>query len=164
MSDMPNVILSLGSNKGNRLLLLTKALAELEKCGWKIIKKSRVWETAPWGMRDQPRFLNMCVMTETELCLEDMIRLIKDIERRLGRKESKKWGPREIDIDIITVENTVLRSEQLSVPHPRMQDRAFVLVPLREIDPEFIHPVTKKTVDEMIGELPPENMEWIIKL
>ena len=86
----------------------------------------------------------------------------KTIEERLGKIKNVKWGPRNIDIDIIAIGELVLETPELSVPHPHMHERAFVLIPLREITPNFRHPITGRTLDEMICALPPEKMEWII--
>ena len=162
MPEKKKVFMSLGSNTGNRLIILTKALSELERSGFCIINRSKIWETSPWGFTDQPRFLNMCLCAETELTPEKMIKTIINIEIKLGRRRSIKWGPREIDIDIIAIGEMVIETPDLSVPHPHMHERTFVLIPLKEIAPQFRHPVTGKTLDEMIRELPAEKMEWII--
>ena len=162
MPEKKNILMSLGSNTGNRLIILTKALSELERSGFCIIDRSKIWETSPWGFTDQPRFLNMCLCAETELTSEEMIKTIKNLEIKLGRRQSIKWGPREIDIDIIAIGEMVIETPDLSVPHPHMHERTFVLIPLKEIAPQFRHPVTGKTLDEMILELPAEKMEWII--
>ncbi len=162
MPENMNVVLSLGSNTGNRLLMLTKALKELERNGFCIKKKSRIWETAPWGLTEQPRFLNMCVSAHTQLSPAEMLSTVKTIEKYLGRTKNIKWGPREIDIDIIAAGKLVIDVPELTIPHRHMHERTFVLIPLREIDPGFRHPVTGLSVDEMLSELPKEKMEWII--
>ena len=162
MPEKIKVLMSLGSNTGNRLIMLTKALSELERGGFCITDKSKIWETSPWGLTNQPRFLNMCICAETKFPPEEMIRTIKNIEKKLGRSKSIKWGPREIDIDIIAIGGLVIETPDLSVPHRHMHERTFVLIPLKEIDPQFRHPVTGKTLDEMICALPAEKMEWII--
>ncbi|MDD4159832.1 MAG: 2-amino-4-hydroxy-6-hydroxymethyldihydropteridine diphosphokinase [Synergistaceae bacterium] len=162
MHKKNKVLMSLGSNTGNRLIMLGKALSELERSGFCIIEKSKIWETSPWGITDQPRFLNMCICAETAMPPEEMIKTVKNIEKILGRSKSIKWGPREIDIDIIAIEGLVIKTSDLSVPHRYMHERTFVLIPLKEIAPLFRHPVTGKTLDEMISALPPEKMEWII--
>ena len=162
MPEKNKVLMSLGSNTGNRLNMLTKALSELEHDGFCIIDKSKIWETSPWGLTDQPRFLNMCISAETEMTPEEMISTVKNIEKKLGRSKKIKWGPREIDIDIIAIGELIIETPALSVPHRHMHERAFVLIPLKEIAPLFRHPVTWKTLDEMIGALPAEKMEWII--
>lgn len=156
------VLMSLGTNMGNRLIMLTKALSELGHSGFSIIDRSKIWETTPWGFTDQPRFLNMCVSAETGLSPEEMIKMIKTIEGRLDRIKNVKWGPRNIDIDIIAIDEMVIDTPELTVPHPYMHERAFVLIPLREVAPQFTHPMTGKTLEEMICALPLEKMEWII--
>ena len=162
MPEKARVLLSLGSNTGNRLLMLTKAQEELERRGFCITSRSRIWETFPWGLTDQPRFLNMCISAETELSPEEMLMTVKNIEVLLGRTKNLKWGPREIDIDIIAIEGFVIDRPEFKVPHSHMHERAFVLVPLREIAPCFRHPVTGMTPDEMLSLLPEEKMEWIV--
>ena len=163
MRENMRVLLSLGSNTGNRLLMLTKAMAELERNGFCIKIKSKIWETSPWGLTKQPRFLNMCLSAETSLTPEEMINAVKKIEKDLGRTKTIKWGPREIDSDIIAIGDLVINGPDLTVPHSHMRERTFVLIPLREIFPGFIHPVTGETPDEMLSLLPKEKMEWIIK-
>lgn len=162
MFKRKTVLMSLGSNKGNRLVMLTKAISELTRSGFCIIDKSKIWETTPWGFTEQPRFLNMCINTETDLSPDEMIKMVKTIEERLGKIKKVKWGPRNIDIDIIAIGDLILETPELSVPHPHMHERAFVLIPLREIAPQFRHPITGRTLEEMITALPPEKMEWII--
>ena len=162
MPEKARVLLSLGSNTGNRLLMLTKAQEELERRGFCITSRSRIWETFSWGLTDQPRFLNMCISAETELSPEEMLVTVKKIEVLLGRTKNIKWGPREIDIDIIAIEGFVIDRPEFKVPHSHMHERAFVLVSLREIAPCFRHPVTGMTPDEMLSLLPEEKMEWII--
>ena len=158
------VALALGSNVGNRLAALENAIAALSARGFHITAKSRVWETEPWGLVDQPPFLNMCLLAETELEPLETLRAVKDIEERLGRKERRRWGPREIDIDIIMAGETTLSSPELTIPHPLMHERAFVLVPLSEIAPDALHPLLKKSVSELLAALPAEKMTWIIQL
>ena len=158
------VALALGSNTGNRLAALESAIAALRARGFRITAKSRVWETEPWGLADQPPFLNMCLLAETELEPLDTLRAVKDIEKQLGRKKRCHWGPREIDIDIIMAGETTLSSPELTIPHQLMHERAFVLVPLSEIAPDALHPLLKKSVSELLAALPAEKMTWIIQM
>lgn len=158
------VILSLGSNLGNRLLMLERAIRALGASGFSILDKSRVWETAPWGVARQPRFLNMCLAASADLNPEEMLKAIKAIETSLGRKLSERWGPREIDIDIILLGEEIIDTPLLKVPHPLFHERAFVLVPLVEIAPQIVHPLLKKTAAELLACLPKEEMDWIIRI
>ncbi|MDO5563544.1 MAG: 2-amino-4-hydroxy-6-hydroxymethyldihydropteridine diphosphokinase, partial [Synergistaceae bacterium] len=121
------VVISLGSNLGNRLKNLGAAVNALRLCGFDIKDMSRVWETLPWGETNQPRFLNMCLTAKTDMSCDDMLVTIKKIEKELGRTETKHWGPREIDIDILLAGDEIYESEGLTIPHQLMQERAFVL-------------------------------------
>ncbi len=166
MSDT-RIFLALGSNLGNRLEHLKSALKYLEASGISIEAKSRVWEKAPWGKADQPAFLNMCVCARTELAPLALLRLLKNAEADLGRAESQHWGPREIDIDIIFFGSLVMNAPQLTIPHPYMLERGFVLKPLSEIAPDEEHPVAHKTVLESLTNLPDgalKDMVWISKI
>ncbi|OUO93979.1 2-amino-4-hydroxy-6-hydroxymethyldihydropteridine diphosphokinase [Cloacibacillus sp. An23] len=166
MSDK-RIFLAFGSNLGNRLEHLKAALKYLEEHGVRIESKSRVWETAPWGETDQPAFLNMCASARTDLDPFALLRLLKNAEADLGRRESSHWGPREIDIDIIFFGSLVMNDQKLTIPHPYMHERGFVLKPLSEIAPDEEHPVSHKTVSEMLSELPKaelENMVWISEI
>ena len=158
------VLLALGSNVGNRLAMLEKALKALDKAGLCITDKSRVWETEPWGVTDQPRFLNMCAKAKTELEPAELLAAVKGVEQELGREKRCHWGPREIDVDILLVGGETIDLPALKVPHPLMQERAFVLVPLAEIAPDAVHPMLRKTVRELLAALPPEKMSWIINI
>lgn len=160
--DRRKVAIALGSNMGNRLEMLRRALAEIESGGFEITAKSRVWETRPWGITDQPLFLNMCVIALSSLAPQKMLTGLKEAERRIGRKKGEHWGPRLIDIDILLIENETISGQELTVPHPRMHERRFVLAPLAEIAPDMLHPTLGKTVRELLSELPEEKMDWII--
>lgn len=142
-----NVYLSLGSNMGDKRANITAALGLINKHIGKIAKKSHLYETQPWGVEGQDPFLNIMVMSNTTLEPRALLEAITKIERELGRERKEKWGPRVIDIDIIFYGKRVIRDKGLEIPHPEMHKRAFVLVPMMEIDPEFEHPVFKAAMD-----------------
>ena len=110
-------------------------------------------ETEPWGVKDQPRFINMAIEVETGLDPKELLKIIKNVERELGRKKSSKWGPRIIDLDILLFEDLILKEDDLEIPHPSMHERDFVLKPLCEIAPDRIHPVLKKKICDLAQEL-----------
>lgn len=145
--------LSIGSNLGDRRHNCLEAIRLIEAEGIKVVKRSSLYETKPWGLKDQPDFINMVVCAETSLSPEELLKKLKFIEKKMGRKESKRWGPRLIDIDILFYDDLVIDSPELKIPHPYIKEREFVLLPLSEIEPEFVHPVLKKTVRELYREL-----------
>lgn len=151
---MNEVYLSLGSNEGNRLQWLSKAIQLLnERCG-DVVQQSPIYETAAWGITDQPAFLNMVVHLQTPHTAEQVLKGILDIETELGRQRSIKWGPRTLDIDILFFNDEVIDIEQLKVPHPYMQERRFTLAPFAAIAPDLVHPVLKKTISQLLEECP----------
>jgi 2-amino-4-hydroxy-6-hydroxymethyldihydropteridine diphosphokinase len=134
---MVTAYLSAGSNLGDRLGYLAAAVRRLETENTHVLKVSSVYETAPWGKTDQPAFLNIAVAVETQLSPADLLRHVMAIEQALGRVRIERWGPRTVDIDILLYGSDTIRTADLEVPHPRMAERAFVLVPLLEIAPEL---------------------------
>jgi 2-amino-4-hydroxy-6-hydroxymethyldihydropteridine diphosphokinase len=144
-----NVYLSLGSNVGNRREHILAAKALLHKRVGKIVKQSHVYETQPVGKTDQDPFLNTVVMLNTTLDPRQMLEEISKIERELGRERKEKWGPRTIDVDILFYGKRIVRDKGLEIPHPELHKRAFVLVPMMELDPELEHPVLGQAIDQL---------------
>jgi 2-amino-4-hydroxy-6-hydroxymethyldihydropteridine diphosphokinase len=123
----------------------------------KIGERSRTYETEPWGIADQPHFLNMVVSGETDLEPLALLRFLKGIERAMGRTRGIRYGPRVIDLDILFYEDRVINNEDLVVPHPRLAERRFVLVPLADIAPSWIHPALGGTIRELLSRLPDDG-------
>jgi 2-amino-4-hydroxy-6-hydroxymethyldihydropteridine diphosphokinase len=141
--------IGIGSNLGNRQENCLRAVEILEKRGIKVQKRSSLYETESWGVKDQPRFINMVVQIETTLKPNDLLRLLKDIEGEIGRQDSFHWGPRIIDLDILLFNTLVLNEENLHIPHPYLHEREFVLRPLNEIAPDVIHPVFHMSINKL---------------
>lgn len=155
--------LCLGSNSGDRLKLIEQAISLLNLAqDIKIIRNSALYETEPWGVKDQNWFLNMAVEVKTSLSPHDLLLKCMSIEKMLGRnrENERRWGERTIDIDIIFYDKEVLKTDILTIPHPRMHERAFVLVPLLELIPDFVHPVLNKSVTELYDDL--EEVEDVV--
>src|SRR6476620_4050605 len=142
------VYLALGSNLGDRLANLKQAIVALPP-QMEVSAKSSVYETPPWGYEDQPKFLNQVIKAKTYLDPEPLLKHLKRLEIALGRKESFPNGPRLIDMDILFYDDLVLNTAALVIPHPRLHERGFVLLPLMDINPELVHPINKKNVREM---------------
>jgi len=145
------IYLALGSNLGDRLENLKQAIAALPP-QMEVKAKSSVYETPPWGYEDQPKFLNQVIKAKTYLDPEPLLKHLKRLEVALGRQQSFPNGPRLIDMDIIFYDDLVLNSPSLVIPHPRLHERGFVLLPLMDISPDLVHPINKKSVREMAAE------------
>jgi 2-amino-4-hydroxy-6-hydroxymethyldihydropteridine diphosphokinase len=127
------VLLGLGGNLGDPAATIEAALARLDRGGARVLRRSGFYRTAPWGVPDQPDFVNLCAVAETALPPQALLALIHGIEADLGRERRERWGPRVIDIDILTYGDAAVDEPGLTIPHPRLTERAFVLVPLAEI-------------------------------
>lgn len=148
--------LLLGSNLGDRNRYLSVGRELLEKHG-RLLGASSVQESKAWGKVDQDDFLNQVILLESNLTPDRILHAIHEIEDALDRKRDIKWGPRTMDIDILYAENRIIKTEDLSVPHPLIAERQFTLVLLNEIAPDFIDPLTHKTSSEMLDELQVAN-------
>ena len=148
-----SIYLSLGSNLGDREAHLRAALGELEHI-ITIRKTSSLYATDPVGVTDQPEFVNCAVEAETVLGPNDLLAAVKRVERDLGRRPTFRWGPRVVDIDILLYDDLVLETPELTIPHPQMTVRAFVMLPLAEVAPDRIHPVQHRTIAELAAIVP----------
>ena len=153
------VYLSLGSNIGDRGAHLREAISRVQTTG-RITAISSLYETEPVEFTQQALFLNCAVGLETSLGPEDLMSRLLDFERELGRERVQKKGPRTIDIDILLFGNLVMNFPELTIPHPAMAKRRFVLAPLAEIAPDLVHPVLKKSVSKLLAELPAGQNVW----
>ncbi len=151
---MNNVFLLTGGNVGNRMENLALAKQRIELSIGELVKFSAIYETAAWGITDQPAFLNQVLQVKTPHNPEELLKLILGEEIQMGRQRFKKYGPRIIDIDILFYNQTVIKKPHLVIPHPEIQNRRFVLSPLAEICPKFLHPVFNKTIETLLAECP----------
>jgi len=149
---MNEVYLLTGGNMGNRSDYLSGAKLEIGyHCG-PVLRSSSVYETEAWGLEDQEPFLNQVLCIETNLTPEELMASIFRIEESFGRKRKERYGPRLIDIDILLYDDIIIDHPGLTIPHPRMQSRRFVLTPFAEIAPDKIHPVFKKSISTLLEE------------
>jgi 2-amino-4-hydroxy-6-hydroxymethyldihydropteridine diphosphokinase len=146
--------IGIGSNLDDRVHQCEEAIAEILKVDrHTLLAKSSFFKTEPVGYTLQDWFINGVVKVETDLEASDLLQSLKTIERQLGRVETFRWGPRSIDLDILFFDGTCIETPELQIPHPRLQERKFVLVPLAEIDSNLFHPVFKKTIQDLLNEL-----------
>lgn len=147
------VYIGLGSNIGDKEEYIIKAESEISKIrNTKVLKSSSLYKTEPWGIKDQDFFLNSVLEIQTSLNPSELLAELKRIELILGRKKREKWLEREIDIDLLFFGDFILEIENLKIPHPEISNRNFVLVPMCELKPGFVHPVLKKTVKELLND------------
>lgn len=145
--------IGIGSNLGDREGNCLKAIELMRERGISILKQSSPYETEPWGLTDQPKFINMAVEAETSRSPLKLLEVLKEIEKEMRRTEAVRWGPRVIDLDILLYGDLVLDEPDLKIPHPLMEEREFVLRPLAEIAPDVRHPVINKTMGELLKKL-----------
>ena len=148
------VYIALGSNVGDRAAMLERAMAAMNLAGIRVSQQSSFYVTEPVDAPGQARFLNAVVEAETSLLPLQLLHALLRIERELGRRRITPHGPRTIDLDILFYGSSVIRSKELQVPHPRLSERRFVLVPLAQIAPEFRHPALHKSITQLLAETP----------
>jgi 2-amino-4-hydroxy-6-hydroxymethyldihydropteridine diphosphokinase len=146
---MHTIYLALGANLGERAANLRSALSMLPP-EVRVLAESRVYETPPWGYTDQPAFLNMAVKAETNLAPQALLAFLKQVEAGVGRVPTFRYGPRSIDVDILFYDDLVMQTEMLTIPHPRLHERAFVLTPLMDLAPDLLHPALKRTLADLL--------------
>ena len=140
---------ALGSNLGDREANLNRAVELLKQRGVDVVKVSTFIETEPYGVTDQPRFLNGACMVKTELEPLELLRLLLSVEKEMGRVRLRHWGERNIDLDLLLFEDVLMDTEELRLPHPDMANRDFVMLPLAELVPDLKHPILQKTMLEL---------------
>ena len=151
---MNRTYLLLGSNIGNSQKQLSKAILNIEKKIGTIKRRSGIYQTAAWGKTDQPDFLNQVIIVETILTPAQTMQTILSIEKKMGRIRTQKNAPRIIDIDILFFDKKIITEKDLTVPHPAIQVRRFVLVPLNELSPNLVHPILKKSIHQLLLKCP----------
>lgn len=154
---MKGIYLSLGSNIGDRALNIAHAIEALPPRGIRVVRQSSLYETEPVELRAQEWFLNCVAEVETDLTPQELMEALLEIERSMGRMRLAPKGPRIIDLDILFFGSAIVRETGLEIPHPRMAERRFVLVPLAAIAPNAMHPVREKTIAELLAETPDES-------
>ena len=148
-----NIIILLGSNLGDRLANLQQAITSIASFST-ILQQSNIYQTAAWGNTDQADFLNQAIEIQTQQTAENLMHALLAIESQMGRVRLQKWEPRIIDLDIIFYESAIHTTDFIQIPHPEMQNRAFVLKPLLDLIPNFEHPILKQTISQLWEKCP----------
>ena len=147
---MYRIFVGVGSNLGERERFIDKAIDALKKLpGTKLVWTSSVYESEPWGNSNQGKFLNAVAEIESEFLPANLLKEVKSIEEKIGKRSADRWGPREIDIDILLYDGMVAETEEICVPHRELENRKFVLIPFKEIAPDVVHPVNGMTIEEL---------------
>ena len=158
---MSSYYLLAGTNQGDRTKNLKTALERISRHPVKIHEISSVYETEAWGKLDQDNFLNQAALVHTSLSAEDTLLKCKDIEKQMGSFKTETWGPRTIDIDVLFYNESIIDKENIKIPHPMIEKRNFVLIPLMEIAGDMVHPVLEKTIEELYEESNDSCEVWI---
>ncbi len=146
--------IGIGSNQRDAFANCTVAIDRICASGkTRLLKQSSYYRTEPWGYRDQDDFINLVIKIQTSYTAPELLVFLQSVERELGRVRTKPWGPRTIDLDILFYNNDIFTSPRLTIPHPHIGNRGFVLIPLEEIDPQLLHPVYRKTVTQLLDSL-----------
>jgi 2-amino-4-hydroxy-6-hydroxymethyldihydropteridine diphosphokinase len=157
-----HVFLSLGGNLGNTQEIFEACYPMIENKVGVILQQSSLYRTAAWGLQDQADFTNQVILVETTLNPHTILTEIQAIEKALGRERTITWGPRTLDLDILFIDQQIIQTTDLQVPHPHIQDRKFVLIPMEEIAGNFKHPVFKKSMIELLQETTDETAVSLI--
>jgi 2-amino-4-hydroxy-6-hydroxymethyldihydropteridine diphosphokinase len=148
---MTRVYVGLGSNLGDRQIFLGRALGMMRKLdATRLLRWSSAYETEPVGNKDQPVFLNLVAELDTNQSPDDFLRSLKLIEQQIGRSTTERWGPREIDLDILYFGNVIMNEDGLKIPHPEVANRRFVLVPLKDLAPDLVDPLHQRSVQDLL--------------
>lgn len=158
---MPSAFLAIGSNTGDRLKNILHAIDSIKNAGIKILSYSSLYETRPYGYKTQSDFLNIVIRTETYILPHKLLKTIKEIELKMGRVPSFRWGPRLIDIDILLYEKEIITSEDLTIPHKELTKRDFFLLPLIEIAGDICEPISKKPLKRFLSATEPHILKKI---
>lgn len=151
---MNKAYLLTGGNTGERKMELSRAVSLIATHAGKILKHSHLYETAAWGKTDQSPFLNQALLIETPLSAHELLKTLLEIEQQMGRERKEKYGPRNIDIDILLYNNDIVSAPHLHIPHPEMTRRRFVLTPLAEIAPNLVHPGLHLSIKKLLEQCP----------
>ena len=149
--EIENIFLGLGSNQGDRELNLKNSIKLLNSRVGKVLNTSGIYESEPWGFKNQNYFLNQVIEIETHIDPNDLLNICKNIEYDMGRKPEIRWGKRVIDIDILYYQSKIINQEKLIIPHKLMHERKFVMIPLNDLNENHLHPILKITNKEILN-------------